>query len=149
MDIKELLKSLNGWLLEIAKSLHDGNTNQAVDLLTKQAEDLKELIEKVEDDDIPEPPKEVESDIPDETPTEDEPEKKPVDKTVRLELTKTQAEWLEKFVEMYISAWDIPDFVSQFDEIKERLSKIEKVSQQLPEPQDIKKSSLDGILKVQ
>jgi phage regulator Rha-like protein len=50
---------------------------------------------------------------------------------------------------MYISAWDIPDFVSQFDEIKERLSKIEKVSQQLPEPQDLKKSSLDGILKVQ
>ena len=149
MDIKELLKSLNGWLLEIAKSLHDGNTNQAVDLLTKQAEDLKELIEKVEDDDVPEPAKEIESDIPDETPSEDEPEKKPVDKTVRLELTKTQAEWLEKFVEMYISAWDIPDFVSQFDEIKERLSKIEKVSQQLPEPQDIKKSSLDGILKVQ
>jgi gas vesicle protein len=84
--------------------LHDGNTDQAVDLITKQAEDLKELIEKVEDDDVPEPAKEIESDIPDETPSEDEPEKKPVDKTVRLELTKTQAEWLEKFVEMYISA---------------------------------------------
>jgi gas vesicle protein len=90
--------------LQIAKSLHDGNTDQAVDLLTKQAEDLKELIEKVEDEDVPEPPKDVKSDIPDEIPSDNEPEKKPVDKTVKLELTKTQVEWLEKFVEMYISA---------------------------------------------
>lgn len=154
MDIKELLKTLNDWLLQIAKSLHDGDTDQAVDLLTKHAEDLKALIEKTEDDPAPEPtptdPKENESDdVPPADDPQEEPEKKPVEKKVTIELTKTQAEWLEKFVEMYISAWDIADFVEQFDEIKERLSKIEKTSQQLPEPQNIKKSTLDGILKVQ
>jgi hypothetical protein len=51
---------------------------------------------------------------------------------------------------MYISAWDIADFVAQFDEIKNRIAQIEKQSTQLPEsPQDIKKSSLDWILTVQ
>ena len=130
MDIKELLKTLNDWLLEIAKSLHDGDTDQAVDLLTKQAEDLKELIEKTEEDPEPiasEPKADKPDDIPaEDPPKEDVPEKKPVEKGITIQLTKTQAEWLEKFVEMYISAWDVPDFVSQFDEIKERVSKNRK-----------------------
>jgi hypothetical protein len=48
-----------------------------------------------------------------------------------------------KFVEMYISAGDVPDFVNQFDEIKDRLSKLETHSQQLPESEEIKKSTLE------
>lgn len=69
---------------------------------------------------------------------------------VPVQLTKVQGEWLQKFVEMYISAWDVADFVNQFEEIKSRIAQIEKQSSQLPEsPQEIKKSSLDWILTVQ
>ena len=55
---------------------------------------------------------------------------------------------LVKWVEMYISASDVPDFVAQFDEIKERLAKQEKRSGQNPEKsEDIQKKG--GTIAVQ
>lgn len=151
MDIKEILKTMNTWLLCIAKSLQAGNNDEAIDLLTKQAEHLQEIIEKTEET-PPEDPQEPEEDLDpsDNDPGDTDPEKEPIEKTVPVQLTKAQAEWLQKFVEMYISAWDVADFVNQFEEIKNRVAQIEKQSTQLPEsPQEIKKSSLDWILTVQ
>lgn len=151
MDIKEILKTMNTWLLSIAKSLQAGNNDEAIDLLTKQAEQVQELIEKSEET-PPEDPQEPEEDLDpsDNDPGDTDPEKEPIEKTVPVQLTKAQAEWLQKFVEMYISAWDVADFVNQFEEIKNRVAQIEKQSTQLPEsPQEIKKSSLDWILTVQ
>lgn len=151
MDLKELLKTMNTWLLTIAKSLQDGKNDEAIDLLTKQAEHLQELIEKAEET-APEDPQEpeIEEEDPADDPGDTDPENEPIEKTVPVQLTKAQTERLQKFVEMYISAWDIADFVAQFDEIKNRIAQIEKQSTQLPEsPQDIKKSSLDWILTVQ
>jgi hypothetical protein len=151
MDIKEILKTMNTWLLSIAKSLQAGNNDEAIDLLTKQAEHLQELIEKTEEtphEDTQEPEEDI--DPSDDDPGDTDPEKEPIEKTVPVQLTKAQAEWLQKFVEMYISAWDVADFVNQFEEIKNRVAQIEKQSTQLPEsPQEIKKSSLDWILTVQ
>lgn len=151
MDIKEILKTMNTWLLSIAKSLQAGNNDEAIDLLSKQAEHLQEIIEKTEET-PPEDPQEPEEDLDpsDNDPGDTDPEKEPIEKTVPVQLTKAQAEWLQKFVEMYISAWDVADFVNQFEEIKNRVAQIEKQSTQLPEsPQEIKKSSLDWILTVQ
>jgi hypothetical protein len=67
-------------------------------LLTKQAEEIQTLLIKSEEI-PPEDPSEPEDD---EDPSE--PEKEPIEKTIPVQLTKVQAEWLQKFVEMYISA---------------------------------------------
>lgn len=149
MDFKELLKTINSWLLSVAKSLQEWKHDEAVDLLTKQAEDISELIEKAEET-PPEDPQDPEDDTnPSDDPGDTDPEKEPMEKTVSVQLTKAQAEWLQKFVEMYISAWDVADFVGQFDAIKERVSKLEKSSDQLGEdPTEVKKSTLSGILNV-
>lgn len=150
MDIKEILKTMNSWLLSIAKSLQAGNNDEAIDLLTKQAEHVQELIEKSEET-PPEDPQEPEEDIDpsDDDPGDIDPDKEPIEKTVPVQLTKAQTERLQKFVEMYISAWDVADFVGQFDAIKERVSKLEKSSQQMDEdPTELKKSTLSGILTV-
>lgn len=45
---------------------------------------------------------------------------------------------LLKWVEMYISASDVPDFVAQFDKITTRLASVEKSSKQAPEYADDK-----------
>lgn len=163
MDFKAILKTINEALINTAKSLKAWDTDTAVDLLTKQAHDIHELIEKSDTPATDDPqPESGDDNTPGDTPPEptptDEPESpdngdtdpEPLEKTVPVHLTKTQAEWLQKFVEMYISAWDVADFVEQFEEIKSRIAQIEKQSTQLPEsPQEVKKSSLDWILSVQ
>lgn len=157
MDLKEMLKTMNTWLLTIAKSLQAGNNDEAIDLLTKQAEQIQELIEKIEESPPEDPIESEKNKDPVDDPGDDEwdpgepnSEKEPIEKMVPVQLTKVQGEWLQKFVEMYISAWDVADFVNQFEEIKSRIAQIEKQSSQLPEsPQEIKKSSLDWILTVQ
>ena len=163
MDFKAILKTINDSLINTAKSLKAWDTDTAVELLTKQAEQIHQLIEKSEtpptNDPQPEPSNDNDPwDNPPESAPIEQPENsdaedtdsEPIVKTVPVQLTKSQAEWLQKFVEMYISAWDVADFVEQFEEIKTRLAQIEKQSTQLPEsPQEVKKSSLDWILSVQ
>lgn len=158
MDLKEILKRMNTWLLTTAKSLQAGNNDEAIDLLTKQAEQIQELIEKTEETPPEDPIEPEDNKDPVDDPSDDEwdepgepsHKKEPIEKMVPVQLTKVQSEWLQKFVEMYISAWDVADFVNQFEEIKNRIAQIEKQSTQLPEsPQEIKKSSLDWILTVQ
>lgn len=174
MNLQEILKAVNDNTLAVAKALQSGNNEEAVDLLTKHAEVINSRIEKSSD---PEKTEEKEKEVPDNIPkwpipdsdpigdksSPSESETKTVEKSEKIALTKTQHdfltkamelwnEWLGvlmKFVEMYISAGDVPDFVNQFDEIKDRLSKLETHSQQLPESEEIKKSTLEWILHVQ
>lgn len=66
MDIKELLKSINENVKVVAKSLMDGKTDEAVDVLTKSAEMIGEAIEKSE-----EPSGEDPQPVAEPTPSED------------------------------------------------------------------------------
>ena len=173
MNLKEILKAVNENTLAVAKALQEWNTDEAVDLLTKHSETITQRIEKSSEEDSSQntTPEEWSTDDietqqeetpPSEPPANDPAPTEPVEKNTQHSLTKQQHdllskamdlwdEWravLKKFVEMYISASDVPDFISQFDEIKDRLSKLETTSQQLPEWTPIKKSSLEWVLSV-
>jgi len=161
MTIKELLKQINDNITLVAKSLVDGKNDEAVDLLTKSAEVLGEAIAKSDEPadapaDAPSETPAVET--PAETPAETELEKAtPLTKSQQItlakfadvlgELNEDQVKNLVKWVEMYISASDVPDFVAQFEEIKGRLSGIEKTSDQNPEKSETPPSKTAEIAK--
>lgn len=92
-------------MLSIAKSLKDGNTDEAIETIEKTVENLKATSEEVQE----EVKKEAEEPEVVEDKGEDAPEEggeEAVEK-VTLEVTKTQAEALTKFADMYISGDNI------------------------------------------
>lgn len=163
MTIKELLKQINDNITQVAKSLVDGKNDEAVDLLTKSAEVLGEAIAK--SDEPADAPAETPADAPSDTPAETPAETPETELEKSTPLTKSQQATLAKFadvlgdlsedqvknltkwVEMYISASDVPDFVAQFEQIKDRLTGIEKTSDQHPEKSETPTSKTAEIAK--
>ena len=123
--ILKALEDVQQNVLSLAKSLKDGNTEEAISHVEATVDSLKKTVEAVKvtktetEEETPAP---TEEETP--APTEEEtPEATPADgeevkKTVTIELNKTQEIALKKWVDMYVSDddfWAVLEAMKNFD----------------------------------
>ena len=115
--ILKALEDVQQNVLSLAKSLKDGNTEEAISHVEATVDSLKKTVEAVKvtktetEEETPAP---TEEETPEATPADGEE----VKKTVTIELNKTQEIALKKWVDMYVSDddfWAVLEAMKNFD----------------------------------